>query len=392
MSVILKNEGSFLAFRKQVRGEGDKASYPLYQQAIMYYQQVSPKYLNQPVSVISGGATDFAVPRKFLFLYPDYRTPFHPFEPRSILQFFNSHTFIEYVLDQNLFDSLYHDDNDFKDFELWLLDYQVVMSSRDFFLRDPLPDAFMARLASKLEERKANQWADLNILYLHLSDHAFNNNKAEKGIEYLRHIRPDKLLNAFQYKNFNFVNSYSLEMVGKAIANLTVNNQFDLAYTLLNVFKKEINRSSLYAYASQLITLQKQSPVAAQRLVDSAIVEMKRLDNPAVIQPNRHQVAMALMYMDPDKYSAEAYRTIKNSFDKFAAISRFSKAYAFHGHLYEAQQQAPVLISSGDKAHFFASIIEGDNLRQPQKKEWIKFKDNQLIFSRRFLPYENENQ
>ena len=88
-----------------------------------------------------------------------------------------------------------------------------------------------------------------------------------------------------------------------------------LAYSLLNVFKKEVNRSSLYAYASQLISLNEKAPESARRLLDSARKEMNRLDNPAVFQPNRHQVAMALMYLDPEKNSDEAYRTIKNSAD-----------------------------------------------------------------------------
>ena len=167
------------------------------------------------------------LPRKFLFLYPDYRVPFHPFEPRAIVQFYNSPAFIQYVLENNLFDSLYTDAADFRFFELWLLDYQVVMCSRDFFLRDRMPFEFMDRLAAKLEEREANQSADLNILYLHLSDQAFSQGKPEKGIAYINKIQPDKLLNAFQYKNFNFVNTYSFELVGKAIADLAVNDQFD---------------------------------------------------------------------------------------------------------------------------------------------------------------------
>jgi hypothetical protein len=173
---------------------------------------------------------------------------------------------------------------------------------------------------------------------------------------------------------------------------LSANNHFDLAFSLLNVFKKEVNRSSLYAYASQLLSLDQKSPEAAQRLLDSARAEMKRLNNPALFQPNRHQVAMALMYLDPDKNAKEAYQTIKNSSDKFEAIARFSKAYAFHGNLYAAQKQMPPLISTADKADFFRKIMEGLNLTKRQKSEWESFKENELIFTRQFLRYINENE
>jgi len=393
LSVVLKNEGSFFAYRKEIRGTAETETDQLYKDAITYYQQVSDEYLEQSVSVIGSSGSDFiTMPQKFLFLFPDYRVPFHPFEPRSLSLFYNSSAFIKYVLDHNLFDSLYESAEDFRYFELWLLDYQVLMTSRNVFLTDQMPGILMEQLAAKLEERKANQSADLNILYLHLSDQAFNLNQTNKGIEYLKKIQPDKLLNAFQYKLVGFVNTYSFELTGKAIADLTANNQFDLAYNFLNVFKKEVNRSSLYAYASQLISLNKQSPEQALRLLDSARVEMNRLDNPAVFQPNRHQVAMALMYQDPDKNSKEAYRTIKNSFAKFQAMWRFSKAFAIEGNLFNAQQQAPGLISPADNAGFLRTIAEGFSLIQPPKKEWKKFKSNELIFSRRFLLYVNENE
>jgi hypothetical protein len=393
LAVNLKNEQNLYAYRKQIRGLTTTVPDQQYANAIKYYQQVSKEYLNQPVSMVgTSGADLITMSRKFLFLFPDYRVPFHPFEPRRLAVFYNSYEFIAYVLDQNLFDSLYTSADEFKYFELWLLDYQAYMSSRDIFLHDKIPGKVLDQLALKLEERKANQSADLNILYLQLGIDAFDQQQASKGIGYLQKIQPEKLLNLFRPTIVGFVNSYSFELIGKAIADLTVNNRFDLAYSFLNVFKKEVNRSSLYGFASQQISLNKQSPLLAKRLLDSATIEMNRLDNPAAFQPNRHQVAMALMYMDPEKNSDNAYRTIKNSFAKFAAIGQFSKAYAINDNLYKAQQQAPLLISAADKANFLRSSIDGFNMKNARKKEWEKFKDNDLIFYRIFLPYVNENQ
>lgn len=393
LATTLKNEGIFYAYRNEIRGSEKIAVDHLFRDATKYFLQVSEGYLNQPISVvgISGGDL-LTMPRKFLFLYPDYRVRFHPFEPRTLVQYYHSASFIEFVTKNNLFDSLYKNADEFRYFELWMLDYQVYMSSRDWALHDPIPVNIMKDLASKLEERNANQSADLNILYLHLSEQAFKQRETEKGIEYLQKVQTDKLLNAFQYKNYNFVNTYSFELTGKAIAGLAANNRFDLAYTLINVFKKEVNRSSLYGYASQLISLNQLAPESAQRLLDSAKIEMNRLDNPAAFQPNRHQVAMALMYINPEKNSVEAYRTVKNSFSKFEAFWRFSRAYAIQENLYKAQQQVPSLISAGDKAAFLQSIVDGYNLSKLKTNEWEKFKNNELIFVRRFLPYVNENQ
>ena len=391
LAVILKNESIIKAYRKEIRGVVETDADLQYQDAIKYYKQVSKAYLDQSISINGSlGPDQVTMQRKFLFLYPDYHVTFHPFEPRGFAQLFNSGSFIDYVLDKNIFDSLYRSNDDLKFFENWLGDYQLSVSSGDFMMRDRIPLVKLERLALKLEQRNANQKADLNILYLQLGDQAFDLKETEKGISYLKKIQPDKLLNVFQ--NTGFEITYSFELVGKAVANLTVNNQFGMAYSLINVFKKEINRSSLYAYASQVISLSHQKPEAAQHMLDSARIEMNRLDNPAIFQANRHQVAMALMYLDPDKNSNEAYRTIKNSFVKFEAITRFSKAYAMKGNLFKAQQQIPDLISSADNAAFLTSMADGYNLAQNKKEEWKKFKDNEFLFNRIFLPYIDEKQ
>ena len=391
LAVVFKNEGALYATRSQMRGISVAEQY--FDEAVTYFQLTQEEYLNQNISAVRSAASDIVtIPRKFLFLFPDYRVPFHPFEPRSAMNFYYSPAFIKYVLDHNLFDTLYKNAGDFKYFETWLLDYHFTMIFKNFCLQEPMAGSIMDQLAAKLEERKANQSADLNILYLHLSEFAFEQKQIEKGISYLRQIQLDKLLNAFQEINFTPMNDYSLELVGEAIANLTANDQFDLAYKFINVFKKQINRSSLYAHASQMVSLGHQYPEITQRLLDSAVIEMKRLDNPAVFQPNRHNVAIAFMYKDPDENSGQAYRTIKNSFNKFDAINRFSEAYAIHGNLYQAQQQMPLLISTGDKAGFLYFIMKGFNVTKPQKEEWKKFHDYTPFFFRRFLVYVNENE
>jgi hypothetical protein len=96
--------------------------------------------------------------------------------------------------------------------------------------------------------------------------------------------------------------------------------------------------------------------------------------------------------MEPGKNSEAGYKTIKNSSDKFAAIERFSRSYAFHGDLYNALQQLPPLTSTADKTIFYSKILEGYNSRLAVKPEWKLFNDNQLIFRRMFLVYVNENE
>jgi hypothetical protein len=182
-------------------------------------------------------------------------------------------------------------------------------------------------------------------------------------------------------------------LVAKAVANLTLHNRFDLAYGLLNGFKKEMNRSSIYAFASIKVSKNRQSREIAQRFLDSAIIEMNRIQKSTFFRPEYLTTGVALMYLDPEKKSKEAYRMINNAVAKTDVISNFSEAYALHGHLYEALQQAPPLISKGEQSYFLRNTLKGFNLANPLKNEWIQFSNNINIYeANESLVYMNENE
>jgi hypothetical protein len=388
LAIILKNEGISLAHRKELRGFGEKETNQLFKEAVNHYQLVSDEYLNQTISVAGStlGAQLINQPRKFLFLYPDYRVPFDPLEPRAGFEYYQSPAFIKFVLEQQLFDSVYQSPDDFRYFELWLADYQVYVSVRPHYLHYPMLYTDMERLALKLEERNANQTADLNILYFSLSEQSFKAGENDKGIGWLKKIQAAKIINS-DYR----IGRLIFELVANAVANLTASKRFDEAYTFINVYKKVLNRSSLYAFASQMISIKKGLPEITRRMLDSAIVEMNK-DNPEVFQPNRLLVAIARMFMDPGKNETTAYRTIKNSFAKYFTMAQFSKAYAFHGNLYKAYQQASPQIANEDKSLFLYFTLLGKNMTEEKKVAWTKYQENYNSFENSFLVYIDENQ
>lgn len=388
LAVILKNEGSLFAYRKEMRGFGKMETHQLYREAVNHYQSVSKEYLEHSVSMAGSNSGDRTVahPRKFLFLYPDYRVSFFPFEPRNGFDFYTSPDFIKFVLGQKLFDSLYQSPEDIRFFEPWLFDYQAHQTFRFFMLHGSMPDSTMERLTLKIEERNENQTADINVLYFNLSEQSFKRGENEKGIAWLKKVQVNKIISSDQNRGF-----LTIYMVAKAVTHLAVNNKFDEAYTFINLYKKALNRSSLYAYASQMISIKKGSTDMARRMLDSAIVEMNK-DNPEQFQPNRLLVAIAEMYMDPEKNETVAYKTIKNSFAKYLTMAQFSKSFAFHGNLYKAYQQAPPKIANEDKAVFLYFTLFGNNMSREKKKEWIKYLDNYIFFDNSFLVYINENE
>lgn len=392
LALAYKNEGILHNYRKEFKGlphtDGDDE---MYRQGMAYFLKVSEQHLNTRRSIIGQSGADVAMlPSKLLFLYPDYKVTFHPNEPRSWLYSYQTPSYVEFLLRDDRFDQLYKTEEDLSYFESWTRNYHAMMTTRDYFMRDPAPLATLEQLANKMEQRQVSSAVDLDMLYLHLGVDAFNNNQPELAVKALKRIETNKLLNAFQYKGFVFINTFGFELVATAIAHLYQQGEIELAQQLLNVFKKEVNRSSLYGYASQLLSLYSDRADLAQVLLDSAIVEMNRIENAANFQPNRHQVAIAQMYLNPTQNREVAYRTIKNSFNKFAAMTRFSKAFAFRGLLFEGMEQCPPLVSTADRSAFLHDALYGYNLQLETKPEWKKYRDNHLFVFRRFLPYVDE--
>lgn len=388
LALFFKNRGQAYAYRLGIRGVTNTLSVPFFNEAVNYYQQVTKPYLGESQQVAAGGqsANMISQPRKFLFLYPDYRVPFHTFEPRHTSQYYQSGAFVQFVMDRQLFDSLYTDPQSFRYFDEWLSDYQLMMAFRQYYMHDTMPGQTLESLAQKLEARNAGQTADMSLLYLLNADNAFKDNKTEKAISCLEKMQPEKLITVL--RSFSWT---TIGLIANTIANLSGTGRYDLAYKILNVFKKEVNRSSLYGYASQYLSMQKRSPEMAARLLDSARAELRR-DDPEVFQPNRHQLAIALMFRNPGKNVKEAHRTIKNSFIKFYAMSQFSRAFAYEGKLYRAVRQAPEGIAPDDQATFLNMTLRGYNMTQPVKPEWSKFLFNMDEFFNSFLVYQDENE
>ncbi len=391
MALALKNQGALLGARNEMRGHPGKGD-SYFKEAIDHFLLVSTAELEKGVIVDNkGGGTATNYPNKYLFLYPDFRVPFHPFEPRANLNIYNSGSFINYLLDHDLIDTLYKQERDLKYFEEWLLAYQNAMGASNWLIKDQLPVSLMERIELKIRQRDPRHNVDINILYLHLANREFNDQQGSKAISYAERINEANLLNSFQETNNGNTNSYTFELISNIVAGLGANNRFDLVSKLVNVFKKKPNRSSIYGYASQLLSLQRKDPVIARRFTDSAMAEMKRIDKPDFFEPHKAQIALALMFMDPLANEKEATGVIKNTQVRFDALYQYGETFAFHDKLYEATKRMPPLFSSGDQAYFLKYTIVGYNFRKEVDAKWKKFLDNEFILSRRYLPYVDEN-
>lgn len=394
LALAYKNEAVVTDFRSSLRGHPVpvRMTDSLFRLSLDHFRKVSQDYLSGIVSVVNSSAVDrIDIPYRNFFLYPDYFVPFHPFEPRSYVFPYNSPAFVDFILRHDLFNELYRSEVDVRPIENWLMFYNATQISKDYFMKEAIPYEALAGLAQNLEKSGLGQRMDLNVLYLHLGIAAMKKGDTASARLHYANLQPEKVLNAFQYKGMNFLNQYSFEQYALAIGQLFTGGMDQKALELVRVFRKPVNRSSIYGFIAQQLLLENKNRDLALRLMDSARAEMGKIDNPAVFQPNRHQLAIALMLADPDRNEDAANKIIKNSPGKLEALTRFATAHALNDHLYKAWLEIPSDLSDEDRGWFFYRILIGYNHRFERKAAWKKFEDNTLFADRFFLPYINEN-
>jgi hypothetical protein len=359
--------------------------------AVEFYTKTDKIFLDQEIIAAKFSDNDAApIARKFLFLYPDSRTAAIPFEPRNFYFYYTSEFFIQYLLDNNLFDQLYKEDDNLNFIFVWFESYFACMTDPAFNVRQKANTAVMMRLEKKLTQRNA-LLPQLNFINAYLGTEAYQAGNSETALLYYNKFDKDKIASLLRYSGSD-ANRAVFTQVATSVTGLSGMGRFEDAYAIIKTFKNPINRSSLYAFAAiELLRKNTASPIARQ-LIDSAQIELTRIENLSTGQPNRVLIAHALVMQDPAKNVSEAYRTIKNIDNKFWPTLRISRSFAFHGDLYQAQQNIAENISDSDQIEFLWNILfgyaDGQNV---EMKDWKEFQDNYPWQAIRVINYINED-
>jgi energy-coupling factor transporter ATP-binding protein EcfA2 len=392
LALSWKDEGILrltkMTLRNQV--EGRDSLFVLFDKALAYYRKTDKEYLEQQISAAKLTDNDaISVPRKFLFLYPDYRTPFNPIEPRQFYYYYNSDCFVGYVLKNKLFDELY-EKSDLPFISSWLEAYFANMTDPSGSVRMRADTAVLIELETVLAQRSL-KLVHTNFLYWHLAYESYQAGHMNRALQFYDKVEIDKIPNLLRYPEAG-ANREVFYTIATSVTGLTGLNRFADAYAIIKVFKNPINRSSLYAFAAKELLRTNVNATMAQQLIDSAKIELTRIENLSTGQPNRILLAYALSMQDPQKNSPEAYTSIKNIGNKFWPTLRISRAFAFHGDLYHAQQNIPENISDSDQAEFLWNILYGyADGSGTQKNDWKEFTSNYPWVNTRVIIYINED-
>lgn len=361
LALSYKNEGIMKSMSKEAAGSDEESVSGYFQKAVDHFNQVSLKFRNERIPVLGiSGADQLVVPRQFLFVYPDIRYAFHPLEPRSFMFFYYCDTWMNFILDRNLFDAFYPTTDELGYLNIWFKDYNQKMWVARYFVAEPIRTEVFSKLEEKLITRKDALTNDLNWLHLYAGHDAARAGDTTAMLRYYRNLKPSTFLNLLRTKEFPFqANGQSLRLISHAVKAFAKHGHFTEAYNLMMAFKKPINRSSVYAFASAALQLERGNDAVVQRLLDSALVELKRVGAITTGQPHRQVMAYSMTLRDPEKYAPAANQLIKNLNAKSIAQQRMAIAYGFRGKLFAGVTNFPPLISDTDQAIFMRFLLYG---------------------------------
>ena len=130
----------------------------------------------------------------------------------------------------------------------------------------------------------ADQFGNLEFLYLGLGHEAALRGEKEKCIYYYSRLNTDKLKTLF-VNSFN--PDFAFRYVAFAVSDLVKYDNPALAEKLVKIFESPINRSSVYAYAASNLQWEGINDSRVSMLIDSAKLQILKTTNLTTIQPNR---------------------------------------------------------------------------------------------------------
>jgi len=396
LALSYKNEGITIAHKAELVGrEYDREMVrTLFDQSILYFNQVNAAYLNESIEqAISASADMISAPRSRLFFFPDLIYPFVPQGARDFHFNYMSVSFLDYLIDKNLFSTFYKETAELKLFEPWLTDYHYHTIWSHLFMRAHANFNLLVKLESELAKLDASNRVDLNLLYLYLGYYAQERGEQSLALEYYSKLRVENFGNLLRFKiSPGISNNTSFALMAKVFTFYLQNEKWAEAQRVLDFFKKPVNRSTLYATAAWEFSVQQAKATMVTALLDSAKLEMNRLENLNSEQPNRLRIVVAMLVHSPTEGSiGQANGIIKNQALKLTIQQRMAQQLAYRDDLFKATEVIPSNLSDSDKLDFLWYMFNGYANSKPTGPEWKEYENIYEFWkTMKWVPYVDE--
>ena len=383
MAMNLKRRAMFYSkywFDRQMPADETRLNEWL-RQALDIYRGLDENFLEGKESatfIYNGdGVRTREIKRKDLFIYPDYRDGWFSWT-------YHTDYFFNYLYKNNLLSSLFKTSVDLNSLHFWVAkayelkaDVSTVAYSNNY----PLPDDVLKKIIYFVDQHPAGKTFDRNLLYLILSNHAFEKGDSASGIMYYHLLNlPSIYQSSERYEYLEKI--FYLNMLKDLSVNLAAIGRTENAVDLAEHLSKNEERGFSYIFMAQKVYGQNADPLAFVFL-DSVYAKKKGIDfsNVGLFDlDSRYNLILVLSQIGSKTINSEAENMLREipETGKFDGISARVTGIAGEGNYYRALKSIPNTLTESQELECRTMILL-EACRAKEKlngeKQWQKFDD-----------------
>lgn len=390
LAIYYKQKGLFTAKRNENKKNNRKDWIAdvnvLFKNALIWYAKTDNQYLDEEVNAYFHFPT--VMSRRQIFTYPDHieHVPSHA-ERTRYSRYFSS-VFLEYLIEQREFDTMYPTAIELKQPLDWVKEYKTALISYGFnYDGNPVHISILQKIDSAILHHTAKNEVNNNLLLLLMAKAQFEALNPNLAIEYAKRIKLTAIPGLFNEEQ-NFLHHKTLNLIAEVHSALVINNQFNLAHNLRAALPHILNKIRLADKAAIDLFVLNKNELANNYLDSATMLISTTSDHGNGFQNYRktHGYALALKgEKDSFKQSNVAIRNLNDFFRTMGYIQNV-RATAFRGHFYKAYSELPKFYSANEQLATINAILSAKAF-YAKEEEWEAY-DYSKNYSHSILGYD----
>ena len=359
--------------------------------ALEYYGKIPVDSLAAPVSTtliyFGDGVRSAQIPRRNLFIYPDYRDGWYAWT-------FHGTYFFDYLRKKNLLPVFYKTGADLQQLHLWIakaFEVKVDVAPEAYSKAYYLPDSTLQQVLSFVDQHPEGKAFDRNLPYLVLANRAFERGDSTLGLKYtslvdLQTIRSSK-------EKYEYIEQvFMLNQMKQMAEHLALIGDMEKAIRFAELFEEDHEKVLAYLHVAEKLYRQGADPKSFVYL-DSAYANIARLDYtklPDQLDPRSDQLLL-LSEIGSKKFNAHAMGILRDIPEaaKFGAIFYQVVGISYEGNYYRALTSLPsTLTESQDLICRVIILMEACRAKEKASGDnsWKLF-DQRLFWDLNYINY-----
>lgn len=367
----------------------------LLNEAVELFRKTDDDFLDEPIPVTTpyfgDGVRSREYKRRELFIYPDY------FEG-WFSETYHTDLFFNYINENNLVEEFYRTSDELEMIHLWAAKaYEIkpLILFKKFDNRYPLPIKTLERVVEVAESHPAGSSFDLNLIYLILSNRAFDRGDIEKALQWYEKFDKDNF--AASRDRYEYIEkTFFLNQMKELSINLVLHTDHQKAVDLAERFEESHEKAFSYIFMAEEIYMKETDPMAFVYL-DSALSKTNDIDfsnfnfgpNQEIdIRDNLILLLSRVGGRELNSISDEILREIIQQ-NKFDGLVSSVYGVAEEGNFYRAESKIPSILTESQDLQLRSVILWQASIKKESPEEraqWAQM-DKFLTYDYNYIFY-----